>query len=195
MKEITSKKVILENMTTKELADFLKTSPKVILENAKKCLPNKKIENGKPTYWNKAEVTVLLDCLKNNPQTNSSDLYLQSKGYETDLTPALMIKQAMELAQKGYELELKRIEAEKNRILKQRDNLLIELDEAKDWFSIKRMQKLNPNVVFKYSVLKKESKKLGYDVKKVFDANYGEVNAYHKDVYESLYFDTLDFGD
>jgi hypothetical protein len=83
-----------ELMTTKELADFLKTSSKVVLENAKKCLPNKKIENGKPTYWNKAEVTVLLDCLKNNPQTNSSDLYFQSKGYETDLTPALKLKKS-----------------------------------------------------------------------------------------------------
>lgn len=191
MKEITSK----DFMTTKEIADCLGTKPNVITENAKKCLPDKKIENGKPTYWTKEEVTILIDFMQNN--NNRKDLYLSNRmiGISTDLTPALMIKQAMELAQKGYELELKRIEAEKNRILKQRDNLLIELDEAKDWFSIKRMQKLNPNVVFKYSVLKKESKKLGYDVKKVFDANYGEVNAYHKEVYESLYFDTLDFGE
>ena len=100
-----------ELMTTKELADFLKTSSKVVLENAKKCLPNKKIENGKPTYWNKAEVTVLLDCLKNNPQTNSSDLYLQSKGYETDLTPALKLKKALDLAQEAYEEELRIIRA------------------------------------------------------------------------------------
>lgn len=191
MKEITSK----DFMTTKEIADCFGTKPNVITENAKKCLPDKKIENGKTTYWTKEEVTILIDFMQNN--NNRKDLNLSNRmiGISTDLTPALMIKQAMELAQKGYELELKRIEAEKNRILKQRDNLLIELDEAKDWFSIKRMQKLNPNVVFKYSVLKKESKKLGYDVKKVFDANYGEVNAYHKDVYESLYFDTLDFGD
>ena len=55
-------------------------------------MPNKVIENGKPTYWNKIEVTVLLDYLKNNPQTNSSHLYLQSKGYETDLTPEIKIK-------------------------------------------------------------------------------------------------------
>jgi len=192
MKEITSK----DFMTTKEIADCLGTTKDVVLANAKKCLPNKVIEHGKKTFWDKAEVTVLIDYMQNHKSNNRSvELNSTVENTSTDLTPALMIKQAMELAQKGYELELKRIEAEKNRILKQRDNLLIELDEAKDWFSIKRMQKLNPNVVFKYSVLKKESKKLGYDVKKVFDANYGEVNAYHKDVYESLYFDTLDFGD
>lgn len=160
MKEITSKKVILENMTTKEIADCLGTKPNVITENAKKCLPNKKIENGKPTYWTKEEVTILIDFMQNNNNRTDLDLSNRMIGISTDLTPALMIKQAMELAQKGYELELKRIEAEKNRILKQRDNLLIELDEAKDWFSIKRMQKLNPNVVFKYSVLKKRIEKI-----------------------------------
>jgi hypothetical protein len=175
-----------EVMTTKELADFLKTSSKVILENARKCMPKKVIENGKPTYWNKIEVTVLLDYLKNNPQTNSSHLYLQSKGYETELTPALKIKKALELMQEGYEEELRRLEAEKQ-------FLSIKLDEAEDWYSIKRMQKLNPDVNFNWRLMKRESEKLGHEVKKVFDQNYGEVNAYHRDVYESLYFDTLEY--
>ena len=175
-----------EVMTTKELADFLKTSSKVILENARKCMPNKVIENGKPTYWNKIEVTVLLDYLKNNPQTNSSHLYLESKGYETDLTPALKIKKALELMQEGYEEELRRLEAEKQ-------FLSIKLDEAEDWYSIKRMQKLNPDVNFNWRLMKRESEKLGHEVKKVFEQNYGEVNAYHRDVYEALYFDTLEY--
>lgn len=28
---------------------------------------------------------------------------------------------------------------------------------------------------------------MGYDVKKIFDANYGEVNTYHKDVWSAVY--------
>lgn len=112
MNELTTEKT----MTTKEVAESLNTSSKVILENAKKCLPNKMIENGKTTYWTQAEITVLLDCLKNNSKTNASDLYFQSKGsISTELTPALMIKQAMELMQKGYQLELERIKAENER--------------------------------------------------------------------------------
>lgn len=112
MNELTTEKT----MTTREVAETLNTSPKVILENAKKCLPNKAIENGKTTYWTQAEITVLLDCLKNNSKTNASDLYFQSKGsVSTELTPALMIKQAMELMQKGYQLELERIKAENER--------------------------------------------------------------------------------
>ena len=35
--------------------------------------------------------------------------------------------------------------------------------------------------------------KLEKDVKKVFDQNYGEVNAYHISVWESLYFDALNY--
>ena len=98
-------------LTTREVAENLKTSPKVILTNAKKCLPNKVFEHGKPTYWSEEEVTVLLECLKNN-NNNQSTFTAAVKDITTSMTPALMIKQAMELAQKGYELELERIKAE-----------------------------------------------------------------------------------
>ena len=77
----------------------------------------------------------------------------------------------------------------------EKEQLKIQLDESKEWYSIKRMQKLNPNEDFSYSLLKKESAKLGYPIKKVFDMNYGEVNSYHRDVWESLYSDTINYGD
>lgn len=97
---------LAETMTTKELAEQLGTSPKVILENARKCLPDKVIENGKPTYWSKAEVTVLLEFMKAN--NNRTDLTFTTvvKATSTDLTPALKIKKAFDLAVEGYEEEL-----------------------------------------------------------------------------------------
>lgn len=99
------KKVI----TTKELAAQLKTDKKVIIENAKKFLPNKIFEQGKVTYWSEAEITVLIDGMKNN----NSNQY-REKGtvtgavtdISTELTPALKIKKAMLLMQEGYEEEL-----------------------------------------------------------------------------------------
>ena len=138
---------------------------------------------------------MMLDYMQSN--NNRSDLPSTTvvQVISTELTPALKIKKAMELMQEGYEEEMARLKAEKNRVIQERDNLKIELDTSKDWFTIKRMQKLNPDVEFKYSALKKESVRLGYEVKKVFDANYGEVNSYHKAVFESLYFDTLNFGE
>lgn len=121
MNELTTEK----SMTTKEVAEALNTSSKVILENAKKCLPNKTIENGKTTYWTQAEITVLLDCLKNNSKTNASDLYFQSKGsISTELTPALKLKKALELAQEAYEEELSILraknEAQEKQLIEQR---------------------------------------------------------------------------
>ncbi len=93
-------------MTTAQIAKHLGTSPYVVTKNAKKCLPNKKIENGKVTYWNQAEVTVLLDFMKTNNNRTDLDLTHRVVGSSTDLTPALKIKKAMELMQEGYEEEL-----------------------------------------------------------------------------------------
>lgn len=174
-------------MTTRELSEHLNTTKDVILANAKKCLPNKVIEHGKATFWNEAEVTVILDYMKNHTSNNRSvELKSTVANSSTNLTPALKIKRALELMQEGYEEELERIKAEK-------EALAIKLDESGDWYSIKRMQKLNPDVDFNWRIMKRESEKLGYEVKKVFDQNYGEVNAYHRDVYEALYFDTLEY--
>ena len=57
------------------------------------------------------------------------------------------------------------------------------------------MEKLNPDVKFDWRIVKKESEKLGKEIKRVFDQNYGEVNAYHISVWENLYYDTLNYGD
>lgn len=102
MNEIATEKT----MTTRELAEQLGTRPNVITDNAKKCFPNKKIENGKPTYYTKEEVTVLLEFMKANNNRTDLDLSDRLIGSSTDLTPALKIKKAMELMQEGYEEEL-----------------------------------------------------------------------------------------
>lgn len=102
MKEMT----VQATVTTKELADQLGTKSNVITENAKKCLPNKKIENGKVTHWTEAEVTILLDFMKANNNRKDLDLSDRLIGASTTLTPALKIKKAMELMQEGYEEEL-----------------------------------------------------------------------------------------
>ena len=86
--------MIEKKMTTKEVAESLSCTVKTVLENAKKCLPNKVFENGKPTEWSEAEVTVLLDYMKDH--SNRPDLPLQPvvKATETSLTPDLVIFKA-----------------------------------------------------------------------------------------------------
>lgn len=109
-----------ELFSTKQIAEQLTVSTKTIRENAKKCLPNKKIENGKPTYWNKAEVTILLDYLKKHPGNNRKDLYLEGTGAisstSTELTPSLRMIQAMEMFKAAADEELARLKAENVRL-------------------------------------------------------------------------------
>ena len=63
-----------------------------------------------------------------------------------------------------------------------------ELDRSKEWYSIKRVAHLNgvSYKVFDWRRLKLESQRQGYGVKKIFDANYGEVNTYHVNVWETV---------
>jgi hypothetical protein len=117
-------------MTTKQIADQLNTSTKVVLENARKCLPNKKIENGKPTYWNEAETTILLDCMKKNPITNSKDLYVESKGStSTNLSPALKMKQAFDLMNEAYQEEIVRLKQQNIEVVEENGKLKLEKKE------------------------------------------------------------------
>ena len=107
--------------------------------------------------------------------------------------------EAMEKALKSpsYMIEdpIKRAEAwieeqkEKRRIEQERNLLQIELDESKDYYSIKRVAFLN-NISWKtldWRKLKHESNCQERDIVKIFDANYGEVNTYHRSVWEVVY--------
>lgn len=81
-------------------------------------------------------------------------------------------------------------EVERRQIAEQeKEKLQQELDYSKEWLSIKRVAAMNGVdwKTFNWRKLKDKSIELGYGVKKIFDANYGEVNTYHKDVWESVY--------
>lgn len=67
--------------------------------------------------------------------------------------------------------------------------LQLELDRSKEWYSIKRVANMNgvSFKIFDWRKLKRVSAAMGHEVKKIFDANYGEVNTYHMDVWERVY--------
>lgn len=65
--------------------------------------------------------------------------------------------------------------------------LEIELDRSKEWYSIKRVAKLLGYGKYDWRKLKQASKDLGYNVERVFDKNYGTVNAYHIDAWNVAY--------
>ena len=130
--------MIEKKMTTKEVAESLGCTVKTVLENAKKCLPNKVFENGKPTEWTEAEITVLLDYMKENNAVGAGvSLVNDLQGISTTMTPALKLKKAMELAEEAYQEELARIKAERDAAL----------EEANRIYHLKRLVLLLINII------------------------------------------------
>jgi prophage antirepressor-like protein len=87
---------------------------------------------------------------------------------------------------KAYETEKKA----KKEIKLKLEEKTIQLDENKKWFSIKRVASLNNKNwrSFDWKRLKNTSNYLGFEVKKVFDANYSNgVSAYHEDIWKHEY--------
>ena len=79
--------MIEKKMTTKEVAESLGCAVKTVLENAKKCLPNKVFENGKTTEWNEAEITILIEQMKSS-RPNQNSFTAAVKAVSTTMTPA-----------------------------------------------------------------------------------------------------------
>lgn len=65
----------------------------------------------------------------------------------------------------------------------------IQLDESKQWYSIKRYAKEHNMNWRKISwrALKAISAEHNLEIKKIFDGNYGEVNLYHRKAFSILY--------
>lgn len=64
-----------------------------------------------------------------------------------------------------------------------------QLDESKEWYSIKRWAKehnMNWRCI-NWRRMKALSYGLGYEIKKIFDANYGQVNIYHINVLKTYF--------
>ena len=71
--------------------------------------------------------------------------------------------------------------------VKQVNKLEIELDKAKEWSTIKRMEMLHPTMKFNWRKLKSVSNALELDTQTVPDANYFEVKSYHAKAWFEAY--------
>ena len=83
----------------------------------------------------------------------------------------------------AYEVEAK------EQIQYQLEQKTEQLDESKEWYSIKRWAKehnMNWRCI-NWRRMKALSYGLGYEIKKIFDANYGQVNIYHINVFKTYF--------
>lgn len=184
-------------MTTKEVAKALGVDARTITRAAKRYLPNKKIENGKRTFWTEEEISVLLNEMKRNGYGSGTRNDLTSTEVvqvtETSKSYELRLQSVVEQAKSESDLQAvaragmialqTMLESSQRKII----DLRVRLDESKEWASVKLMEKLNPTRKFDWRVLKRFSTENGIEIKKATDQNYGEVNSYHKTVWESCY--------
>lgn len=130
-----------------------------------------------------AKISITPKMKENNPELVNKLVKYQLKAKDV-LAEAFLAKVQKKIPQTYLEAlkELVAVEEEKE-CLKQ------ELDRSKEWYSIKRVAELNHVSwkTFDWRKLKNVGLQMGYEVKKIFDANYGEVNTYHKDVWETVY--------
>ncbi|MGZ5052325.1 MAG: Rha family transcriptional regulator [Methylobacter sp.] len=70
--------------------------------------------------------------------------------------------------------------------VKKINSLQVQLDKSKDYSTIKRMELLH-GIKFNWRLLKDAATNLGIASVDVFDANYGTVKAYHRDVWMEAY--------
>jgi prophage antirepressor-like protein len=102
------------------------------------------------------------------PSIRKTGSYLQKPQTYIEALQELIVKEQERLALEEKTQELK-----------------AELDESKDWFTIKRVAALN-GISWKkldWKRLKNTSQAMEREVKKIFDANYSTVNSYHIDVW------------
>ena len=185
-------------ITTMQFAKQLGTTPNVVLENARKCLPNKRIENGKPTFWTKEEVTVVLDYMKAHTSNNRSvELNSTVANISTDLSPALKLKKALELAQEAYEEELAILKAKNKNLESENGNLKIELDESKEWSTIQKWCNEN-GFSFNRKELAKISLRMGrmgFERRKIYSVEYQNgLWSYRKSDIEDFFEKELEKG-
>lgn len=177
-KELATKKT----MTTKEVAKALGVSTDTVKNCIRRIMPNK-MQSRKATFLNESEVAAISKELKNNRSVLAHQTGEVTSSVMATVTRQELVnnvRQAQEAFNNAMLALVEDLQSENNM-------LQITLDYSKEWASVKRMEFLNPNRKFDWRVLKAKSAEIGVEIRKAFDRNYGEVNAYHKTVWESCY--------
>ena len=138
-------------------------------------------KGGRPRieYSLKLDMAKEICMLQRNEKGRQYRKYLiecEKKLKELD-SPSYMIEDPIERARKWIEEQ------------EEKKQLQIELDKSKEWYSIKRVASIN-DISWKkldWRKLKRESILQDVKIIKIFDANYGEVNTYHKSVWKAIY--------
>ena len=175
-------------MTMTEVASAMGVSKDTVRNCVRRIMPGKMKER-RTTYFSEEEVACISKELKSNKDVLaklSEETVSSVKNTTTEVELVVNYKKATEalvgfLEQKNKLLEMENAEYK------------VQLGESKEYYTVKRMEALNPGMKFNWRALKARSNELGVKMKDVFDANYGSVKAYHISVWEDLFFDGINY--
>jgi prophage antirepressor-like protein len=127
------------------------------------------------------------------PSIRQHGMYITEKtALEALETPEEFLARALIVAQETLrkrDERLSALEAENAQLAAHNKRMEIQLDKSNEYYSIKRVAALNGIhwAAISWRKLKAESMKSHYEVQKVFASSYGNVNAYHVDVWKRVY--------
>lgn len=107
-----------KTFSIKEASEQIGVSYDVLKNATKRCYPAA-IKNGKRTELTPGMLTVIIEDIKNNKtsmERQSFEVTSKVSKVTTSLTPALKIKQAMEMMQEAYEEELANLRAQNTQL-------------------------------------------------------------------------------
>lgn len=170
----------------KEEAVRALTSSEQFIENVDYQVLRKNAENpngGRPTNEYKLSVSCMEFFIARKVRP-VFDVYREvfHKVTKRELSRKELLLMALQAEEEKERLEIEN--RQKQLLLEQKTE---QLDESKEWYSIKRWAKehgMNWRSI-NWRKMKALSYELGYDIKKVFDANYGQVNIYNVKVFEA----------
>jgi DNA-binding transcriptional regulator YhcF (GntR family) len=99
-------------MAVREVAESIEVSYRTVAKHVKELFPEI-VENGKTTYLDEKQVTVLLEKMKMEKSSGSkSNLVFQMQGMQTALSPILQLKMLQEQMNRIYDAEIARLQAD-----------------------------------------------------------------------------------
>jgi DNA-binding transcriptional regulator YhcF (GntR family) len=168
--------------TVQEVAAQLGCNPETVKKHIRELWPDL-MRNGISTYLTETQATVILESIKKSTAEHrgieSVDLQRSVAGIETSKSRLFRLQVLQTQMREIYEAELADLRQENNR-------LQIRLSEAEAWWSVKRVL-IETGREYPWKPLRDASRRMGREVQKVFDKNYGEVNAYHIVVWNRVF--------
>jgi len=95
----------------------------------------------------------------------------------------------MTRALKLADSRIKLLQSDNSRLEAEKETLQIQQDASMEWYTIKRVAGINKIDwrEISWQALKTASIAMNKQIHKIFDVNYGSVNAYHISVFKKVY--------